>query len=181
MRGETGGRDGGWGTGLVGHDGGVFGVLRQGQQDVARLMLEESSSGCPIANRLEEDKVDAGGLERGPQRACRRGGSSFRHDMYNHGMGWHCQSHKERAGMGALSFSLSSIPQIFSSALLAHSLGDLVVLQAGPLLTGGSLSPGPHRRQDVQEEADERVGILGPQLSDAYISQRLDRGRGARR
>lgn len=77
-------------------------------------------------------------------------GPSFRHDMYNHGMGWHRQSMRERMGnRGTFIFPLCH-PPIFSSALLAHSLGDLVVLQAGPLLTGGSLSPGPHRRQDVQ-------------------------------
>ena len=63
----------GAGPRAVGRDGGVLRVPKQGQQDMLCSMLEESSSGCRIANRLVGDKVDAGGLETGPQRARRRG------------------------------------------------------------------------------------------------------------
>ena len=175
LKGETGA-----GPRAVGHDGGVLRVPRQGQQDMICSVLEESSSGCRIANRLAGDKVDAGGLETGPQRACRRGCQAS--IMTRILMWWAGTVNriKRGRGWGTFIFPLCR-PPLFSSVLLAHSLGDLVVLQAGPLLTGGSLSPGPHWRQDMQEEANERVGILGPQLSDAYISQRPNAGRGARR
>lgn len=64
---------------------------------------------------------------------------------------------------------LSRLTSTFQLCAITLSFDDSVVLQPGPLLTGGSPSPGPSQRQGVKEEAapDTGLGILGPQQSDA--------------